>query len=107
VGLSPEFVTAADLNLDGKPDLVVTNLGGSSISILLGLGDGNFQAAMNYAVGDAPASAAVGDFNGDGKPDVAVANSGYYTVSILLGNGDGTLQPAVDYPAEDPQSVKA
>ena len=45
------------------------------MSVLLGNGDGTFQAAVNYAVGNAPYSVAVGDFNGDGKPDLAVANA--------------------------------
>jgi hypothetical protein len=53
--------------------------------VLLGNGDGTFQAAMNYAVGTEPLSVAVGDFNGDGRADLAVANSGSDNVSVLLG----------------------
>ena len=67
------------------------------MSVLLGNGDGTFQAAVNYPAGLNPFSVAVGDFNGDGKPDLAVANYGSNTVSVLLGNGDGTFQAAMSY----------
>src|SRR5262249_4411270 len=69
----------------------------SSVSVLLGNGDGTFQAARNFTVGRDPTSVAVGDFNGDGLQDLAVANKyfeiNYGIVSVLLGNGDGTFQP--------------
>jgi hypothetical protein len=58
--------------------------------VLLGNGDGSFQAATSYAVGSFPYSVAVGDFNGDGLPDLAVQGAG--GVRILLGNGDGTFR---------------
>jgi Bacterial Ig-like domain (group 3)/FG-GAP-like repeat len=103
-------VAVADLNGDGKLDLVVANqvrcnsCSGGSVSVLLGNGDGTLQAAVSYSSGGySPASVAVADVNGDGKVDLVVANqlacnscaSG--SVSVLLGNGDGTFQAAVSY----------
>ena len=102
-GSSPYFVAVADVNGDGKRDLVVSNCGCSnvlvgSVSVLLGNGDGTFHAAVTYGSGGVEAfSVALGDFNGDGKPDVAVANEVSNTVGVLLGNGDGTFQTAVTY----------
>jgi hypothetical protein len=105
----PSSVAVADLNGDGKPDLVVTNYGysgylgsypGDKVSVLLGNGNGTFQAAKEYTTGTAPVSVAVADLNGDGKPDLVVADFGiqYFaagtTVNVLLGNGDGSFQPA-------------
>ena len=55
------------------------------VSVLLGNGNGTFQAAVNYAAGLSPSSVAVGDFNGDGKTDLAVANLASNNVSVLLG----------------------
>jgi hypothetical protein len=97
-------VAVGDFNGDGIPDLAVANLGtyplfnDSSVSILLGQGDGTFLPAQSYAAGNNAYSVAVGDFNGDGKQDLAVTNYGG-TVSVLLGNGDGTFQTAVNYAA--------
>ena len=71
----------------------------NNVSVLLGNGNGTFQAAVNYAAGTSPHSVAVGDFNGDGKADLAVANGNSNNVSVLLGNGDGTFQAAVNYGA--------
>jgi hypothetical protein len=104
-GPGPSSVAVGDFNGDGKPDLAVTNSGyNSSIGVLLGNGDGTFQAAVSYAAGSAPRSMAVGDFNGDGKPDLAVANGS--GISVLLGNGDGTFEAAVNYATgSDPHSV--
>ena len=74
--------------------------------MLLGNGDGTFQAAVNYGAGDWPSSVAIGDLDGDGDLDLAVANDDSDDVSVLLGNGDGTFQPAVNYGAGDsPHSV--
>jgi hypothetical protein len=70
----------------------------SSASVLLGNGDGTFQAPVNYVAGSSAASVAVGDFNGDGIPDVVVANFFSADVSVLLGKGDGTFQTAINYP---------
>ncbi len=95
---APPFAAAgvlaiSDLNGDGKVDLAVAN--SSGVSVLLGNGDGTFQAAVSY--GPAAGSVAVADFNGDSKPDLAVTSSG--GVSVLLGNGNGTFQAAVNYAA--------
>src|SRR5439155_463214 len=62
-----------------------------NISVLLGNGDGTFQAARTFPVGNRLEFVAVGDFNGDGKLDVAVASYNTNTVGVLLGNGDGTF----------------
>jgi hypothetical protein len=104
-GANPWFVAVADFNGDGLLDLAVANfdpLGSGTVSVLLGNGDGTFQAARNFPVGDKPTSVVVGDFNGDGIPDLAVANyalSGTPSVSVLLGNGNGTFQTARNFAA--------
>jgi hypothetical protein len=110
-GQYPTSVVVADVNNDGKPDLMVSNYytGGSnyngSIGILFGNGDGTFQPAVSYASGGVGAnSVAVADLNGDGKPDLLAVNQGInYGISngalgVLLGNGDGTFQPVIQNP---------
>jgi hypothetical protein len=77
-GSFPASVAVADVNGDGKPDLVVAttqdNVNGS-VGVLLGNGDGTFASIVNYASGGtSPLSVAVADVNGDGKPDLVVAN---------------------------------
>src|SRR5437867_12391463 len=66
VGTNPQSIAVGDLNGDGRPDLAVANAGSNDVSVLLGNGDGSFQAAQSFAVGNGPTSVAVGDFNGDG-----------------------------------------
>ena len=87
-------ILIGDLNADGIPDLVTSNYSGTSISVLLGNGDGTFQPHADYAVGSFPFGMAMGDLNADGIPDLAIASNNSSTVQILLGNGDGTLQAA-------------
>ena len=106
-GINSISVAVGDFNGDGKADLIAVNEGtnAGSVSVLLGNGDGTFQAPVNYATG-APISysVALGDFNADGSLDVAVGNFGALQnipVSVLLGNGDGTFQPADFYEPED------
>ena len=68
-GNGPCAVRIGDFNLDGKPDLAVANFSGDNVSILLGNGNGTFQAAVNSWAGNGPIFVAIGDFNLDGKPD--------------------------------------
>ena len=88
-------VSIGDFDEDGHQDLVTANFGAlpGRVSILLGRGDGTFQSARHFVVGNGSISVTVGDFNGDGHHDLAAANFDSWTVSILLGNGDGSLRP--------------
>jgi hypothetical protein len=75
-GTGPYTLVVADMNLDGVPDAVTPNYQSGNASVLLGIGDGRFESAIDVgAMGDFPYGLAVGDFNGDGKPDVAVCNA--------------------------------
>jgi hypothetical protein len=104
-GFDPQSVAIADVNGDGKPDLLVANCGSSgacgngTVGVLLGNGDGTFQAPTSYLAGPTALSLAIGDVNGDGHPDLAVAGgSGHFGyVNVLVGNGDGTFQSPVSY----------
>lgn len=106
VGSRPYGVVTGDFNLDGNLDLATANQFGGSVSVLLGNGDGTFQAAVAYSTGECPWGITTGDFNLDGRPDLATANYADDSVSVLLGNGDGTFQGAVNYGAGNgPMSV--
>jgi FG-GAP-like repeat/Bacterial Ig-like domain (group 3)/Putative Ig domain/FG-GAP repeat len=94
-------IAAADLNGDGKPDLVVSNEENPAVManysgvflVLLGNGDGTFTNGTGANSGFQPSatSIAIADFNGDGKPDLAMASEFYDAITIQLGNGDGTF----------------
>jgi hypothetical protein len=98
-GGSGYFLLVADFNNDGHLDLAVGSaimLGSNAVTVLLGNGDGTFQAGNSIALNVAPGQFAAADFNGDGKVDLAIGSE--KSVSVLLGNGDGTFAAPVAYP---------
>lgn len=90
VGAQPFQLSEGDFNGDGKLDLAVANLGADTVSILLGNGDGTFQAQTTISTLSEPFGIAVGDLNGDGVEDLVIGNdtSG---LNVAIGNGDGTF----------------
>ncbi|HEX3446800.1 MAG TPA: FG-GAP-like repeat-containing protein, partial [Isosphaeraceae bacterium] len=115
--INPEHVNAADLNNDGKPDLVLS-LYDHNIDVFINNGNGTFQPAVPYttetpgAVGGYPRGVVFGDFNGDGIVDIATLNVGQPvpadqstpepgSVGVLYGNGDGTFQAPIQYTPYD------
>ena len=110
VGNFPEALKIGDFNNDGIQDLAVANSNDSTISILLGNGDGSFTAApgspVSAGIASFPFFLAVGSFNSknDGNADLAVVNGQDNSVSILLGNGEGGFTPAAVSPIHFPNA---
>jgi hypothetical protein len=98
-GMFPGAAAVADMNNDGKMDIVVsgtTTITTGYANVLLNMGGGTFTAQTAVATDDAfPASVAVGDLNQDGKSDVVLSGCCGGTFSdYLQGNGDGTFLAA-------------
>jgi hypothetical protein len=91
-GYGPSDMVVADLNHDRYPDLVVGNIkiNDSSLSVLLGVGDGSFEVPKKYPLFGFPRGLASIDFNGDGYRDLAVGQGD--RIGVLLANGDGSFQ---------------
>ncbi|HMG86249.1 MAG TPA: FG-GAP-like repeat-containing protein [Terracidiphilus sp.] len=97
VGSTATSIVPADINGDGKPDLVLSGNGGSGITILLGKGDGTFTVVAGPGqAGEAIAS--VADLNNDGIPDLVFPSAPASYLTVFLGNGDGTFTQAPSSP---------
>ena len=94
-GNEPLYVAVGDFNGDGILDFATANQADTTVTLMLGNGDGTFTFKSSPDVVDTPGGCiAVSDFNGDGIPDLAVTTNDindHAKVVVLLGKGDGTF----------------
>ncbi len=89
VGSRPVAIVAADINRDGRPDLLVANRGNNSVSVLLANTSNGFNRGATLSTGAGPSALAVGDLDRNGIFDLAVAQSDDGSVSVWGGDGRG------------------
>jgi len=89
-GTNPFSIAVEDFNLDGVPDVVTANVMTGNASILLGIGNGHFEAPIDTGPTANPTKGMIsygvvaGDFNGDGNPDLATTNPADNDISVKL-----------------------
>ncbi len=89
---APVGLITADINHDGRPDLVVADTTNREISVMFGEPDGTFGERRATKLDYIFYYFTLGDFNADGQIDVAVPQIGAGTVRLYLGDGSGTFQ---------------
>ena len=108
VGKNPTSVATWDFNEDGITDIITTNIGNDSLSILFGNGDGTFKEQKQMPVAKEPRALAMDDFNRDGHMDLAIACSGSDQIAIYFGLANGTFGAGQRYGVhKSPVSIAA
>lgn len=105
------FATAADLDGDGRLDIIALNYADNTLSIFRNIGaagnlsTNSFAAPLTLATPAGPYEVAIGDLDGDGKPDLALASSSSTVISVFRNTATpgtlnaGSFAPRVDFPA--------
>lgn len=128
----PYTVQIADINMDGKQDLIVLLHNSSSISVLLnttptGNATPTFAAVQSFTAGDHPNVLTIGDLNNDGKPDLVIcatnasgklgvylnnttpgsSTAAFYTMSEFNTNGSPNQCSIVDFNGDGKPDIAA
>jgi uncharacterized repeat protein (TIGR01451 family) len=97
VGNAPASIVLADLNDDGKPDLIAADTIAKDVSVSFGNGNGTFAAnATEYGTSGGMYGLAVGLVNADNHPDIVV--TGGASAEVLINDGSGSFADPVSYP---------
>jgi cell division septation protein DedD len=88
-GAGPQAIAVADVNNDGRADLIAVNPFESRVEVFLNDGAGNFGSARLVATGEEPLAVTTADFDRDGSIDLAITNEFDDSVTVWLGNGSG------------------
>lgn len=109
-GFFPFHILAADVNADGRVDLLAGDYQSTgnpdSVRVCLGTGNGSFTAGALVTVGAGPRQLALGDVNNDGHPDLFTANTYSNNMSVLINDGIGNFLGRTDFPTgANPTSV--
>tara|TARA_Y100000031_G_scaffold93879_1_gene102974 strand:+ start:1315 stop:2427 length:1113 start_codon:yes stop_codon:yes gene_type:complete len=91
VGRGPAHLLTTDFNMDGNADLISANSKNSTLSVMLGKGDGTFQKTLTFPVATEPTAVVTNDINRDGIPDLIANARGADRLTVLLGNGNGSF----------------
>lgn len=94
-GEQPLDIAAADVNGDGIPDLIITNVLSDSISQLLGTGTGSFVNGDDILLATGPFALLAADLNGDGSPDLAISENNV-GIEVRLNDGQGNFNAITD-----------
>src|SRR6185295_7650117 len=92
VGRTPVWVLTGDYNRDGHADFISSNSDASTVSVVLGNGDGTFVDSSHFSAGPRPQNMVSADFNSDGVPDLALVSlqaNGPQSLTVLLGKRGG------------------
>lgn len=90
LGLPSSAMIVTDLNGDKKPDVVTLDTGASLLRVMLGNGNGSFQAPTITALPFVATALVAGDMNGDNAMDVVVSSSSN-GIAVIRGSGTGTF----------------
>jgi hypothetical protein len=103
MGFEPLDLALADLDEDGRLDLVAAGTGSQQggVAVLLGDGDFTFQTPTLYSTLQPAHDVVVGDFNGDHHLDVAVVLRATGFIRVFLGEGNGRLAPLIPISVAD------
>lgn len=104
-------VKFADLDSDGKLDIIDLSRGSTSGQVMLGNGDLTFKAPITFVHGatlaGSYADSIVQDLNGDGLLDLAVSQGGANSIGVFFGNGNGSFKARTDYSTSSPLGLEA
>jgi len=108
VGSDPECIIAADLNRNGRMDLITANSGAGTLTVLTNNGNGIFALSTTIIPNQTPTSVTAADIYGNGRPALICNNTSASTLSVFTNKGNGTfaLNATLNVPAS-PQCVMA
>ena len=94
----------ADVNGDGRSDIIVAEMTAKSIIVLTGRANGTFNAPITTTLTRTPVAMTVADLTGDKKPDVVLYENSLQGVLVLKGDGAGHFTQVEDLPLS-PQAL--